>query len=304
MKKNNYLLIGFTFTVFFTAFIVGIMYLKNAGIGQSSYSFTVIFDNVQGLNEGDQVNMLGKRIGSVTKTKILKQKVAVELSIYKNFAFRIPVDSQIEVKSEGLLGSKYISIVPGNNDEQSIQSGDTVEGIREFDLSEITPGIVPMTQDLAAFARQLKSVLGDEQKESIKGIILSLETMSENLDGMIMNYKNIISVDQKEKVKNSILNIENASKLLLSEFEKMSKISNKTDQIVTSLNTFDDSMKKLNNFLSKLENGKGTINKLVYEDKIHGNIDSLIYDVRSLINNIEENPFKYMKAYVKAQATK
>ena len=186
MKKNNYILIASSFIVFFALFIIGIMYLKDAGIGQSNYSFTVIFDNVQGLNDGDHVNMLGKRIGSVTKTKILKQRVAVELSIYDNFAFRIPIDSYIEVKSEGLLGSKYISIAPGKNGEKSIQPGDTVEGIREYDLSEITPGIVPMTQDLAAFARQLRSVLGDEQKESIKEIIASIESLSSNFDNLIV----------------------------------------------------------------------------------------------------------------------
>ena len=35
--------------------------------------------------------------------------VAVELTIDNRFSFNIPIDSEIEVKSEGLLGSKYIS---------------------------------------------------------------------------------------------------------------------------------------------------------------------------------------------------
>jgi len=303
MKKNNYILIGLTFIVFFASFIIGIMYLKDAGLGQSSYSFTVIFDNVQGLNEGDQVNMLGKRIGSVTKTKILKKRVAVELSIYNNFAFRIPVDSHIEVKSEGLLGSKYISIVPGKNGEKSIQSGDTVEGIREYDLSEITPGIVPMTQDLAAFARQLKAVLGDEQRNSIKEIITSIESLSKNFDKLVVDYKNMISLEDKKKINNSISNIEKVSELLVSQFKQMSEISNKTDQVVQSLDAFDDSMNILNNFFTNLDNGNGTLNKLVYEDKIHNNLDSLIYDFRSLIKDINDNPLKYMKAYIKAQGS-
>ena len=301
MKKNNYILIASSFIVLFAFFVIGIMYLKDAGIGQSNYSFTVVFDNVQGLNDGDHVNMLGKRIGSVTKTKILKQRVAVELSIYDNFAFRIPIDSYIEVKSEGLLGSKYISIAPGKNGEKSIQPGDTVEGIREYDLSEITPGIVPMTQDLAAFARQLRSVLGEEQKQSIKEIIASIELLSNNFNNLIVGYKDIISKEEKKKINNSISNVEKASEVLLSQFEKISEISKKTDQISESLDAFDSSMKMLNTLLSSLNKGNGTLGRLVYDDKIHSNLDSLVYDLRSLVRDVNDNPLKFMKAYIRAQ---
>ena len=83
----------------------------------------------------------------------------------------------------------------------------------------------------------------------------------------------------------------------------MSIISSKTDQVVQSLDVFDDSMKMLNNFFTNLDNGNGTLNKLVYEDKIHSNLDSLIYDFRSLIKDINDNPLKYMKAYIKAQGS-
>ena len=119
---------------------------------KSNYIFSVLFENVQGLNVGDQVDMLGKKIGKVSKTRIIGQKIAVELAINNSFAFSIPVDSKIEIKSEGLIGSKFISITPGLNKKDYILPGETVEGLREFDIAEITPGIVPLTQDLSAFA--------------------------------------------------------------------------------------------------------------------------------------------------------
>ena len=160
-----------------------------------------------------------------------------------------------------------------------------------------------MTQDLAAFARQLKAVLGDEQRNSIKEIITSIESLSKNFDKLVVDYKNMISLEDKKKINNSISNIEKVSELLVSQFKQMSEISNKTDQVVQSLDAFDDSMNILNNFFTNLDNGNGTLNKLVYEDKIHNNLDSLIYDFRSLIKDINDNPLKYMKAYIKAQGS-
>ena len=83
----------------------------------------------------------------------------------------IPIDSEIEVKSEGLLGEKYVSIKPGLNINEYIGQGETVEGKREYDFSEITPGIVPLTQDLGAFARRLKATLNEAQKNLLKNYI-------------------------------------------------------------------------------------------------------------------------------------
>ena len=115
MKLSKLFWMGLLIFISMGIFIFGILYVQDISIKKSNYSFTVIFDNVQGLNEGDDVNMLGKRIGKVSRAKIIGQKIAVELSIDNSFAFKIPVDSKIEVKSEGLMGSKYVSISPGEN---------------------------------------------------------------------------------------------------------------------------------------------------------------------------------------------
>ena len=53
-----------------------------------------------------------------------------------------------------MIGSKFISITPGLNRKDFILPGSTVEGIREVDFSEITPDILPLTQDLSAFASE------------------------------------------------------------------------------------------------------------------------------------------------------
>ena len=115
MKVSRLFWIGLIFIFSSIIFVVGLLYLQEISIRKSNYTFTVIFENVQGLHVGDQVDMLGKKIGKVSNTHIIGQKIAVELSINNSFALSIPIDSKIEVKSEGLIGSKFISITPGFN---------------------------------------------------------------------------------------------------------------------------------------------------------------------------------------------
>ena len=192
MKISRYFLIGLTFVISGIVFVGGYLYILDISLKKSNYSFTVLFENVQGLYVGDKVDMLGKQIGKVSNTRFISQKVAVEVTIDNRYALNIPVDSKIEVKSEGLIGAKFISITPGYNQTDYILPGTILEGLREFDFTEITPDIVPMTQDLSAFARQLKATLGDEEKDRIRLTIKNVESFTAQLDTFVQNYQNII----------------------------------------------------------------------------------------------------------------
>ena len=110
MRASRLFWIGLTISSSIIIFIFGLLYLQDISLNKASLRFTVMFDNVQGLNDGDNVSMLGKRIGKVSATKIMGNRIAVEISINQDFSFNIPIDSRIEVKSDGLIGSKFIAI--------------------------------------------------------------------------------------------------------------------------------------------------------------------------------------------------
>jgi phospholipid/cholesterol/gamma-HCH transport system substrate-binding protein len=53
--------------------------------------------------------------------------------------------------------------------------------------------------------------------------------------------------------------------------------------------------------MGKLENGDGTLGKLVNEEILHDNMNNLVNDVRGLIKDFKNNPTRYMKAYWKGK---
>ena len=64
------------------------------------------------------------KIGRVSGTEIIGQKIAVQLVIDNNFSFKIPIDSDIEITQSDLMGSKYIAIYPGKDDQNFILPGE------------------------------------------------------------------------------------------------------------------------------------------------------------------------------------
>jgi len=319
MKISRLFWIGMIFVLSSIAFIGGLLYLQEISIRKSNYTFNVLFDNIQGLNVGDQVDMLGKKIGKVSHSRIIGQKIAVELSIDNSFSFSIPVDSKIEVKSEGLIGSKFISISPGLNTKEFILPGETVEGLREFDFAEITPGIVPLTQDLSAFARRLKATLGEEEKDNIRLTIHNIESLTAELDTFVYNYRNIISDNDKKNFQDFIKNLSGTVKDLkygvnkeinkldgmLDDLKKVTDKSEELSSTITELKKSSESFaiatEKFNKILNKIDNGEGTMGKLVSDSALYENMNNLVNEMRTLVDDIKENPAKYMKAYRKSK---
>ncbi|MGD8256973.1 MAG: outer membrane lipid asymmetry maintenance protein MlaD [Desulfobacterales bacterium] len=95
---------------------IGYMTIKlgNVGfIGENTYSLIGKFTSVTGLRVGNPVNMLGLEIGRVEKFTMDQenQQVVVEFKINKGI--EIYDDAIASIKTEGLIGDKYVAVDPG-----------------------------------------------------------------------------------------------------------------------------------------------------------------------------------------------
>jgi ABC-type transporter Mla subunit MlaD len=134
--------------------------------------------------------MLGKKIGRISGTKIIAQKIAVELILDNNFAFKIPIDSKFEISQTDLMGSKFISIYPGKDDEKFILDGETVAG----ENAEVAS----LTKDIGDLAKRLNQTFQRNQQQQIKNTISSIESSSIMLEEFINSNKNMINEKDKD----------------------------------------------------------------------------------------------------------
>ena len=107
---------------------IGYMTVKlgNVGFfGENSYSLYGKFTTVTGLRVGNPVNMLGLEIGRVEKFTMDQenQQVVVEFKI--NNGIEIYDDAIASIKTEGLIGDKYVAIDPGGGGDL-LADGDTI----------------------------------------------------------------------------------------------------------------------------------------------------------------------------------
>ena len=312
MQLSRLFWIGLTITTSIVIFVFGLLYLQDISLNQPSITFTVMFDNVQGLNDGDDVNMLGKRIGKVSATRIMGNRVAVEVGIDQNFAFNIPIDSEIEVKSDGFMGARFVAINPGINTKKSISNGEVIDGKREVGLGDITPDIQPITRDLAAFSRNLRAVLDDKQTDDIRKTLSNVESISSQLDSIIKDVRELVEDDMKniiisnndrKNISEFFANLNTASK----NFQKITS-DNKINSTINNFNEFSDkanktlssSIKRLDNILEDIESGEGSLGKLITSNELSDNLNSLVKNINTLVNDLDENFADYAYKYYRA----
>ena len=322
MKLSRLFWIGLTITTSFVIFVFGLLYLQDISLNQPSVTFTVMFDNVQGLNEGDDVNMLGKRIGKVSATRIMGSRVAVQVGIDQNFAFNIPIDSEIEVKSDGLMGARFIAIKPGINTKKSISNGEVIDGKREVGLGDAIPDIQPITNDLAAFSRNLRAILDDPQKEEIKQTLSNVESISGQLDSIIMGVRELVDDDMKD------IFISNSDRKNISEFFENLNATSKNlkkltsdDKLIAAIDGINEltaesksvlngyaksgeelstSIASFNKIMKNIENGEGSLGKLLSTSELSDNLNDLVKGFSGLVDDFEKNKADYFYKYYKA----
>ena len=120
MKFSKVFWIGMLSCLSVIIFFYGIRFLQEETLQSSTFSFKIIFKDAQGIDSGDEVRMLGKKIGRILGTEIIGQKIAVQLTIDNSFTFKIPIDSDIEITQSDIMGSKYIAIYPGKDNSNFI----------------------------------------------------------------------------------------------------------------------------------------------------------------------------------------
>ncbi len=146
MNKQRYVDISVGLFMLLGLLALLVLVMKVSGISDlisiKGYQVTADFTDIGGLKVRAPVTVAGVKIGEVTRIELqpgaLNAKVTMKLRHDKPIPYE---DSSARILTEGLLGSNYISIVPGFDDEESkdhpyLRSGDVIAKTQEAIILE------------------------------------------------------------------------------------------------------------------------------------------------------------------------
>ena len=100
--------------------------LGNVGFfGENTYTLYAKFNTVTGLREGNPVNMLGLEVGRVNKFTMDQENQVVQVEFKINKGIEVFDDAIASVKTEGLIGDKYVELDAGGGGDL-LADGDSI----------------------------------------------------------------------------------------------------------------------------------------------------------------------------------
>lgn len=130
--------------------------VANTGRGPvSGYPLHARFDRIDGLAIGSDVRLAGVKIGTVTSAAIDPKTFQAMVNFTVQASLKLPKDSSAEISSDGLLGGKFLSIVPGGDDKVLASGGEVT----------ITQSAVSFEQLLGKFIFSVSDLSSNVQKQ-------------------------------------------------------------------------------------------------------------------------------------------
>jgi phospholipid/cholesterol/gamma-HCH transport system substrate-binding protein len=176
--------VGFFVFIGVVILIAGILMVGNLhGTFTRKMKVLAIFDDVNGLQAGNNVWFSGVKIGTVSEIHFHnKSKVAVTVNIELKAQEYIRKDAKIKISTDGLIGNKILVIYGGSTSAGEVNIGDTLDVEVTFSsedmlnmVQENNKNLLAITSDFKAISAQLAAGNGTIGK------LLSDETLYENV---------------------------------------------------------------------------------------------------------------------------
>ncbi len=262
---------------------------KYEPLTRKGYEIKVVFSNVGGIVKDASVLYGGIKVGSVRDISLDQAgqlKIHVKLDIFQTV--RIRNDAKFVINQSGLLGDRYVDIIPQSATAEFLKPGDIVEGSTSVDLSEAIHSVVDVLHLAAgtiarvdrAIQRIDETVLSRQSLEHIDSSLANIDAASSNAVALTLSVRGVVD-ENRGKVDNTLTKFSDAADNLNQTSRKIDQVvTANQDDIRTATKQLAESAGRLNDILAKLEKGEGTAGKLLVDPTLHDEIVHLVQNWR------------------------
>ncbi len=270
-------------------FIVTVYFIGNKkDMFTKTIEISAQFNNINGLQTGNNVRFSGINVGTVKKIVILNDSlIRVDMIIEDNVVSHIKKDAVASIGTDGLVGNMIINIVPGKGVSEPVSQGDSILSENKTSTDEILKTINStstnaklITDNLVKITHQLNS------KNGTMGMLINDTEMSTDLKQTISNLKittqstsqsmaNLNTIITDLKNKNNVVGVLNDT-----------AVGKKIKVILANL---EKSSEQINKAITNLKEGKGALNYLSNDPKLVQQIDSTMTNINQASSRLNDN---------------
>ena len=299
MKDSNTkkLYLGF-FVVMATILLIISLYLigNRQNLFGGTFQLSAIFNNVDGLQLGNNVRYSGINVGTVKKIEMMNDTtICVDMVIEDKIISHMKKNAVASVSSDGLVGSMVINIVPNSVAGEPLKPGDTLISIPKTSTSDmlstlsrtnenaekLISNLIKISDSINDGNGTLGILLNDVQMAGdLKQSLSNIRTTTENLTMTTNELKKIISSVQYDK---------SVASVLLSDSISGNNLKSVLSNLETSSAGIDSVVTNLNVLISTIQSQKSAFNYIVKDTTATKEIDETLKNIHKGSELLNEN---------------
>ncbi len=280
-------------------FIWGYNFLKGKNYFDTSKKLNAVYENVSGLVPAAPVTLNGLKIGRVNSIKIQPDgKLLVQMQITTDFP--ISKSSIAQIYDSGLVGGREIAIIPNLEDKNETKSGDFLKSSNKLGLTdalaqEIEPikdRIEKLLDNANVLFANINEVLDEKAKANLRNSLANLDKTLNEFSGASKDLNDLLS-NNKSKLDSTFTNLDKTTQ----NFATISDSLAKADYGKTVQN-LEKTLASVDKLMADIEQGKGTMGKLMKDDEMYNNFASASKELELLLQDLRLHPTRYVNVSI------
>jgi phospholipid/cholesterol/gamma-HCH transport system substrate-binding protein len=287
-KRRNIIAIGMLALVAGIIFVWGMYWLLGTPLLRSGMDVIVVLQDGGGVSPGNPVRLQGVHVGSVQAVELAPPGVRVRLRLREDLS--LPQDTRAAITSD-VFGAHAVELFPGSAFVR-LANRDTIRG-------GTAPGLGELTTTLATLGPRMQSLL------------IGADTVLAGLPVADLQATASVLPASAVELRNAFVELRLAAAALRRTAEGVEG-TNAADALVGALGEVEASARSLGNaagamerslgsFASvteKIDQGNGTLGRLVNDPTLYNNISEALREVTALAADIRERPRRYFEVRI------
>lgn len=234
--------------------------------GGGTYTVSVVLESAEGLSLKTPVEVAGIQVGYIEKLDLHEGRTAkADLKIDNRV--RLGRDAVAQVRTKGFLGETYIDLKPGDLSSGEIEKGGEITATNPYvDLGQIA-------SDMKEITTAIKKMVADDTGP-VNKVLANMEVFTKKLAEM--------TVQNQQSINQIVASLKSFS-------GDLSEVMSERKE------SLKDTMARLNSITRKVDEGRGSIGRLVNDGELADNINEAARGVSEAVGGI--NRFQFEVGY-------
>lgn len=305
MNISKELKAGIIALIAIVGFVLLFQFMKGKNLFTTDNVFYAKYDNVEGLERSSAVSINGLKVGQVDKIMPITDKdgkihFIVKITVDDNFKFS--KKSTLEIFEPGLMSGKELRVNLAYGGEEA-KDGDTLQGGFKLSmLSNLGSQVGPVKDQLQVVLHRVDSlmmsanqIVDEQNRAEIRALLANLNKTVGSLEGTSGSVNSL--VEHNDPKLQRVL--DNADVTVTSARAAIDKYGNLAQSIDTqklnaTIANLDNTVGKLNQVIAGINDGQGSLGKLMKDEQLYYNLNSASSNLNTLIEDMKANPKRYI----------